>query len=706
MYSVYSALTSSGVHADEAFTHRTYSAKHCCQSQYIIPPFADQSPALPAHVRAAVEWIVEIGGGITEWRKQRFDDLARIAESVRPLSRKILATCPDSLSWVGGEDPNPAFACMVLEALDLPCVEWPAFMYKFGFSIVGDASPTGLWRPKNDAKLRASARTCDPGDLRVDAWAYTKSVMNDMEKSYEDARSRNDRDAIGLVHAAWDASVKEVNSKKSAKGPLTRSALERMFKPFDHTKCPRPVPRRAVRQGAGKIRPVDNGSHPRGRHNSAYSSSETVWLMPADFTAGVGRTFFDLYHARGEACPELVSSGDDEPNAYRNIPAAEPEFHVAIAVSPKSGKAMFFAMRGHAFGFAASVPNYCQKSAIISIASALLLAAPVAPYIDDFTTPETVVSLGPEDPTATGWRRFPYSAQAALWTMAGLLGSPLTEDPEKCSTAEPVSHSCGVETDLSATHISGCVRLRIKPQTRDKVLSIITAHRARGSLTPGDAASLKGKCGYIFGLVPTGRGPLLPLSNRATRHDGEASLSHGIMESFIFIERFLSDQLNDFVVRGTEHLSHKITVFSDASWAARPPLTRGLGFVAFVVFFPDGSSVYASAEVPQEVLALLLEHQKYIYQLEVMALCGTYFSLPIERFASCDILHFADNTAANITSIKGYAKVEDAALMVSAYNIQIARAAARIRIEYVPSKKKHRRPALAPPRTGVAERRH
>ena len=89
-----------------------------------------------------------------------------------------------------------------------------------------------------------------------------------------------------------------------------------------------------------------------------------------------------------------------------------------------------------------------------------------------------------------------------------------------------------------------------------------------------------------------------------------------------------------------------------------------------------------------------------------MALCGTYFSLPIERFASCDILHFADNTEANITSIKGYAKVEDAALMVSAYNIQIARAAARIRIEYVPSKKKHRRPALAPPRTGVAERRH
>ena len=82
-----------------------------------------------------------------------------------------------------------------------------------------------------------------------------------------------------------------------------------------------------------------------------------------------------------------------------------------------------------------------------------------------------------------------------------------------------------------------------------------------------------------------------------------------------------------------------------------------------------------------------MEHQKHIYRLEMMALCGTYFSLPIGHFASCDILYFADNTAENITPIKGYAKVEDAALMVSASNIQIARAA-RIRIARVPSKKK------------------
>lgn len=84
-------------------------------------------------------------------------------------------------------------------------------MYKFGFSIVGDASPTGLWRPKDDTKLRASARTCDPGDLRADAWAYTRSVMSDMEKSYADARTRNDRGR--LLPCSWSTRSTSTGSR-------------------------------------------------------------------------------------------------------------------------------------------------------------------------------------------------------------------------------------------------------------------------------------------------------------------------------------------------------------------------------------------------------------------------------------------------------------------------------------------------------------
>lgn len=648
------------------------------------PCDAPPDPALPPHVRAAVEWIATLGDGISAWRLERTAVLEKVYESARPMSRIILQTCPEKLSWVGGSDPNPAFACMVIDALDIPCKEWPAMMYKFGFSIVGDAPSTGLWRPKTDKELQDSARTHDPKAL-PDSWQYTRRVMERMEERFSVAKAAATAgDTAGLVqaNAAWDASVSEVNLKKSAFGPLTLEGLKKRFGNFGSKHGPRPVPRHAVDQG-GKFRPVDNGSHREGLHNAAYMCREKVWLMPADFTAGVGRAFFDIYAERGEPCPEIVCSSDDEPNAYRNVPAAEPEYHVAIVVSPKSGRAMFFAMRGHAFGFAGSVGNYCQKSAIISITSALLLAAPVAPYIDDFTTPETAVSLGPEVPGAEGWHRFPGSAKAALRTIARLFGSPLTDDTAKTHTALQVSSACGVTTDLSRTHLTGEVRMRIKESTRLKALGLVASHRAAGSLRAADAATLTGKCGYILGLVHSGRAALRPISRR--QYEDLSAITPAVGDAFTFLELFLNDAIMDAVLWGVDSPVNRITVFSDASWQPRPPLLRGAGIVAFIVFFPDGSSVTASGAVPQYVFDLFEERDTYITVLELMALCAVYFSLSAARYRGHRILHFGDNTGANFAAIKGYSTATDMNLMLGAYNLKLAQESVQPWVEYVPT---------------------
>ena len=82
------------------------------------------------------------------------------------------------------------------------------------------------------------------------------------------------------------------------------------FGEFNLQASPCPVPRHAVDQG-DKFHPVDNGSHYQGLHNMAYSPREVVGLMPADYTAGVARSFFDSYTARGEPCPEIAVSRDD-----------------------------------------------------------------------------------------------------------------------------------------------------------------------------------------------------------------------------------------------------------------------------------------------------------------------------------------------------------------------------------------------------------
>ena len=178
-----------------------------------------------------------------------------------------------------------------------------------------------------------------------------------MEARFIAAKTGRDRKVFQLFHEAWKASVREVNEKGSAEGPLSLQQIKVRFGEFNLPASPRPVPRHAVDQG-DKFRPVDNGSHYQGLHNMAYSPREVVGLMPADYTAGVARSFFDSYTARGEPCPEIAVSRDDEPSAYRNVPTAEPEFHIAIAISPKSGQAKYFIVRGHAFGFSASVTNY------------------------------------------------------------------------------------------------------------------------------------------------------------------------------------------------------------------------------------------------------------------------------------------------------------------------------------------------------------
>ena len=47
--------------------------------------------------------------------------------------------------------------------------------------------------------------------------------------------------------------------------------------------------------------------------------------------------------------------------------------------------------------------------------------------------------------------------------------------------------------------------------------------------------------------------------------------------------------------------------------------------------------------------------------------------------------HFGDNSGANFASLKGYSSSPDAAFMISAYNLQLARAGARSWTDYVPS---------------------
>ena len=106
-------------------------------------------------------------------------------------------------------------------------------------------------------------------------------------------------------------------------------------------------------------------------------------------------------------------------------------------------------------------------------------------------------------------------------------------------------------------------------------------------------------------------------------------------------------------------------------------------------FFPNGASMLAASPVPDRILAKLAAikpRETYITSFEIMALCGVHFSIPYDQIRGAVFLHFGDNSGANFSSLKGSSPFPDAALMISAYNLQLARAGARSWIDNVPSK--------------------
>jgi hypothetical protein len=272
--------------------------------------------------------------------------------------------------------------------------------------------------------------------------------------------------------------------------------------------------------------------------------------------------------------------------------------------------------------------------------------------------------------------------------MATLFGSPLSDDPDKSFPHNSVSSSCGVQTDLTRTHIDGEVRLRIKPTTRVKVLRLVRETRADRKCFGSSASTLRGKLGWITALGKPGRAVTQIFTARQllTADPGyDDELDRGLS----FIESFLADaSLPDLVFPPATHRRLVVTIFSDASWRPFPPLRFGKGCLAFVAFLPNGAILFASCPVPFRIFEQMHAFKpraQPINALEAMASVGTYFSLPKDTIAGCDVNHFGDNQAANGSLVRGYSTSPDMARMASAFHLHVARMSARVWIEWVPS---------------------
>jgi hypothetical protein len=262
--------------------------------------------------------------------------------------------------------------------------------------------------------------------------------------------------------------------------------------------------------------------------------------------------------------------------------------------------------------------------------------------------------------------------------------SPLAEEKRIGWTSTPAS--CGVQTDLDELPSTGEVRLRIKESTREKVLQLVATILEEGHFGAGIQAHLTGKLGYVL-LDKAGRAALQPLVDHVC-DDGRSDLDQSMALSFI--QKLLGGELPDKIMYSLQRKPPVTTVFSDASEEPpQPPSIWPVGRLAFIVFKPNGETVYAETLVPAEVFQLihgLKARKKHICTLETMALIAVYINPNLQdSLRGADVNHFADNTAANGAAIKGYSPAPDIARLVGAYHLRIARLGARIWIEYVPS---------------------
>ena len=139
-------------------------------------------------------------------------------------------------------------------------------------------------------------------------------------------------------------------------------------------------------------------------------------------------------------------------------------------------------------------------------------------------------------------------------------------------------------------------------------------------------------------------------------------------------------------------------VLSDASWQEKQGYEYGLGYMAYIVYCPRARKIFfAWTEMPQDMLEFfhgLKAKKQYICQGEIQAMHAPYASNPLDintgleldfDWKGRDVLHLADNTAANCGVVSGGSRAPDMARIASAMRIRIARLGIRLWVDFVKS---------------------
>ena len=518
----------------------------------------------------------------------------------------------------------------------------------------------------------------------------------DNVKTFDDAvrilekrarREASDPGSLQDQQEIWRVTMEEVD-KEFCVGPLSRGAVERMFKHVvDGPSC---IPAFGIWQ-KGKLRRIDDAAI--SDHNLRTQMLETIVCDTADLPARMAAEFAKYFGF--EECEEMLGLGtDDIGSAYRVcIPSANPEHTIAAVWKPEGAGGdgdpgvYYFVLRGFNFGLKSAPLHLATVLSPLIHFSRVFMLACCGRFYDDVAV---------VDPKFGG-----VSAQQTLDFLFARVGFPFA--PKKHERIRASNPFLGMVSDFSSLAL-GWVLIRVKEQRRRRLIAELNEVLRAKKLTPAHAARIRGKlyfttCSAFYGV---GRPALQAITARQYNKHGSSKLTPELKASLTFFV---------FLLRGLPSRRHYVRrdkrpplfVWSDAMYEARRD-----GGGEFVQFLDEESGEYfyvgeaniaflvfdaiecewhtAAMYVGIDIIRQMVPGKKtYIGQLEALAAAAVLETLPESLLRDRSAIMWVDNLGAKYGLQKGYSKVPDSGRIINAFKLKQAALRMRVWFEYVPS---------------------
>jgi ribonuclease HI len=484
-----------------------------------------------------------------------------------------------------------------------------AFDVANGFDLVGLAQKSGaLPEAFQPARLTEA-------DLLSNASAANKSIF------FSTKSCGNEEVDIEL----WRKTCKEKEAGW-LQGPVPFSDIEHDGR----------LTRRFPVQQSGKVRCVDNFSE--SQINDAVTLQNRVTVDGTDTVAAMCAEKMRALKSEGKS-PKLLGRSFDLTSAYRQLAISDKSARWSrIAVyNPHTKKTECFLQYCLPFGARASVTGFIRTARMLQFL-ALQIGIVVSCYFDDF-----IVLSVPE---------LSESTEKAFATLLELVGFEYDKQGPKADSMSNEVSALGVVFDLTES-AQGLLRVRNTDKRIEEVTGKIASTLKGHFLTPGEAATLKGRLGFAEGQLfgRAARRLINELGSFALASKKRSAITDELSESLGAVAKMLLHGKP----REIDTRSHEVLhLYTDASFCPE----EGNGGIGGVLCASDGTVMAWFGEVVDKKFcdSLKAEGQSQVIgELEALAVLVALVTWAKE-IRSRHLVAFVDNEGSKFAILRGYSK--------------------------------------------------